>query len=362
MFNNLKSSRLLFTFILLTLLFSAFTALALAQGDVLTDPPKNYELVQGWYQGRATYYYEFGANSPATEDGQQVIPAPIYVLVTGFDAEGNPQPVEGQYNIVDVIPGDEGYSDLWQVNFVTVPDDYEANTITSAEQIFNGGYDITESEVLVNCPIVPKDSTLAEGGAPLVQGWYKGQEVHYFEFGQNTINTAPIYAFITGFDDNGDPVFVEGQHNVVDVIPGDGGYSTFWNVNLVQVPQGYEADSITSVEQILEGGYDITQAGLLVNCPILRTEEAMMAGESMESMEESDEAMADESMESMEESDTAMADESMAASEETPEELPATGGVQPASPLWIAFIAGGAVLAGLGLVLLVALGRKAQIN
>ncbi len=327
--------RLLFTFTLLVILLTAFTALAFAQGNVLTDPPQNYELTQGWYQGRETFYYDFGANTSATEDGQQVVPAPIYVLVTGFDAEGNPQVVEGQHNIVDVIPGDPGYSDLWQVTFVTVPEDYEANSITSAQQILDAGYEMTVPGVLVNCPLVPADSTLSEGGAPLVQGWYQGQEVYYFDFGQNTEATAPIYAFITGFDDSGAPVFVEGQHNVIDVIPGDAGYSAFWYVNLVMVPEGYEANTITSVEAVLASGYETVQPGLLVNCPVLRTAEAPAAEET--------------TMEAP-------------AAQETPTELPSTGGSSSVSLAWMALIAGGVLLAGAGLVLLLVLARKAGAN
>lgn len=285
------------------------TSLALAQGNVLNDPPKDYSLVQGWYKGRQTFYYDFGANSMATTDGQSVVPAPIYVLVTGFDADGNPQGVPDQHNIVDVIPGDPGYSDLWQVTFVTVPEDYQANSITSADDILNGGYDLTVSDIFVNCPVVPAGSTLAEGGASLVQGWYKGQEINYFDFGPNTQATAPIYAFVTGFDADGNPQFVEGQHNVIDVIPGDEGYSAFWFINLVQVPADYEANSITSVDEVLALGYDITQPGLLVNCPVLRTAEA------------------------------------------GPPELPTTGGVKSGFSLWGILIATGAILVSLGLFL-----------
>src|SRR5438552_1774483 len=36
-------------------------------GNVFTDPPKNYQLTQGWFQGRETFYYDFGSNS-ATND------------------------------------------------------------------------------------------------------------------------------------------------------------------------------------------------------------------------------------------------------------------------------------------------------
>jgi LPXTG-motif cell wall-anchored protein len=309
------SGKLLFIGGLLALLFIGFSALAFAQGNVLTDPPKNYELVQGWYQGRQTFYYEFGMNTSLTSDGQSVQPAPIYVLVTGFDADGNPQPVEGQHNIVDVIPGDEGYSDLWQVMFVTVPADYQANTITAAADVLSGGYEITEAGVFVNCPIVPAGSTLAEGG-DLVQGWYKGQEVYYFDFGPNTDKPAPIYAFVTGFDSDDNPQFVEGQNNVIDVIPGDEGYSAFWNVNLVVVPADYQANTITSADEVLAAGYDIMPTALLVNCPVVRTAEAMAGGES-----------------------------------ETPAQLPTTGGVNTNWMLWLALIGVGSVLTGLGAII-----------
>ena len=96
----------------------------------------------------------------------------------------------------------------------------------------------------------------------------RGQEISYFDFGPNIEATAPIYAFITGFDGDGNPQFVEGQNNVIGVIPGDTGYSAFWYVNLVQVPDDYAANSITSVADVLASGYDIVQPGLLVNCPV----------------------------------------------------------------------------------------------
>jgi len=266
---GITARKLVAILVLATLVFAASALPAAAQGQT-------YELTQGWYEGRQTFYYDFGANTQATEDGEQVITAPIYVPITGFDDEGNPQMVEGQYNIVGVVPGDPGYSDLWEVIFVTVPADYEANTFTSVEDILNSGYETTVPGVLVNCPIVPEGSTLAEGGAPLVQGWYEGEAIYYFDFGPHPRETAPIYAFITGFDDEGNPQFVEGQANVIGVIPGDPGYSDFWYVNLVTVPADYEANSITSVEEVMASGYEITQPGLLVNCPVLRTEEASM--------------------------------------------------------------------------------------
>lgn len=154
------------TLMLVFALLAAFASLALAQGNVLSDPPKNYTLVNGWYKGQAVSYYEFAANSATANGGAEIVPAPIYALITGFDADGNPQFVEGQNNIVDVIPGDTGYSAFWQVNLVTVPADYQANTFTSVEQVLNSGYEIVTPGLVVNCPVpeagLPDPSAMAD--------------------------------------------------------------------------------------------------------------------------------------------------------------------------------------------------------
>lgn len=102
-------------------------------------------------------------------------PAPIYVLFS----EGEDQPVPGQLNIVDVIPGDAGYNDFWRVVRVTVPSDYVANTATSLTEIEAADYPMEMTTTLVNCPIVPDGSTAAEGAGAdgLTQGWYRGEVV-----------------------------------------------------------------------------------------------------------------------------------------------------------------------------------------
>ena len=250
-------------------------------GNVFTDPPKTYQLTQGWFQGRETFYYDFGSNSATTNDAKSIAPAPIYVLVTGFDAGGKPQMVQGQRNIIDVVPGDAGYSDLWSVIFVTVPSGYVANTLKSADEVKASGYPMKPTDVLVNCPVVPLNSRLAEplnGSTEPTKGWYKGREVHYFDFGPNPAFTVPIFAFITGIGADGTPQFVAGQHNIIDVLPGQPGYSAFWDVNLVKVPAGYKANSITSADAVKKSGYEIVHPGIVVNCPVIRTADAMMGG------------------------------------------------------------------------------------
>lgn len=229
-------------------------------------PPKKYPLVNGWYQNQQVQYYDFGTNSALV--GGKILTAPIYVLITGMDAQGNPQMVSGQNNIIDVIPGDTGYSDLWQVNLVTVPSDYKANTIRSTAEVNNSGYPVQVTDNLVNCPVVPNGST-TETGKALTKGWHKGRPIYYFDFGANTDTAAAIYAFITGMDAQGNPQFVTGQHNIIDAVPGNADYTAFWQVTLVTVPSGYTADTLRSFSAVTASGYPMQATDNIVNCPVV---------------------------------------------------------------------------------------------
>jgi hypothetical protein len=70
---------------------------------------KTFDLVDGWVRQQAAEYYDFGMNSPLNAATNSVGVAPIYALVTAVTDAG-PQFVDGQHNIIDVVPGDAGYS------------------------------------------------------------------------------------------------------------------------------------------------------------------------------------------------------------------------------------------------------------
>jgi hypothetical protein len=250
-----------------------------ASATPTSQEPKEFKLVSGWYRDQQVKYYDFGANSPST--GGAVSVAPIWAFITGMDANGDPVFVEGQHNIVDAVPGDTGYSDLWQVNLVTVPGGYVADTIKSYDDLVASGYSITPTTIFVNCPIVPEGSTL-ESGKELVQGWYKGEEVFYPDYGPNPATAIPIYALVTGFDSAGAPQFVEGQSNIIDSVPGQTGYSAFWEVNLVTVPSGYVANTLKSAADVLASGYEIVKPGIVVNCPVVESPDPFTVGEAKE--------------------------------------------------------------------------------
>lgn len=248
--------------LIMALVFVAVSAFSVQAQGTLVAGGDEYPLTAGWYQGQSTYYYSFSNPIPSGDGGLTVTPAPIYVL---FHMNGDP--VAGQYNIVDVVPGDPGYSDLWQVHTVEVPNDYVANTATSYNDLVMAGYTITPTTIYVNCPIVAADSTLQYRDQALVQGWDDGNPVYYFDFGQNPEETAPIYVFFYG-----DGTMVPDQKNVIDTIPGEGDYSAFWRVHMVTVPDDYVANSAQSLSDIMAAAYTITPTDILVNCPVVRTE------------------------------------------------------------------------------------------
>ncbi len=224
--------------------------------------------------GEITQYYNF--------DVQPTAPAPIYVLFR----EGESAPVSGQLNIVDVIPGDQGYNDFWQVVKVTVPRNYVANGVTSLEEIETAGYGMETTNTIVNCPIVPEGSTatkrLGGGSAGLVQGWYRGQAVFYFAFEERALTStsggsvplSPIYVTFNINPDQpgGGPASgfktepgTSQTHNVVATLPANSGYSPLWIVNV------YDNADFGSVRNLATAqGARVKGAGVaLVNCPVV---------------------------------------------------------------------------------------------
>ena len=225
-------------------------------------------------EGEHIKYYNF--------DVQGTTPAPIFVLYRA----GETDPVRDQLNIVDVIPGQEGYNDFWQVLKVTVPANYLANTVTSLDEIRAKGYPIEPTTTIVNCPIVPEGSVarlrLQGGASTLTHGWYRGQVVAYFNFDEAPIEALPAgggvprAVILVSFTINPDQPLggpasgfkTEPQsqqtHNVADRLPGQNGYSPLWSVipwNNASFDTVHDLESATLAPSFPAAGN--------VNCPIV---------------------------------------------------------------------------------------------
>ena len=224
--------------------------------------------------GKPVRYYNF--------DVQSAAPAPLYVLYR----KGENQPVKGQLDIIDALPGERGYNDFHQVWTVTVPDDYQANSITNAAEIRDAGYQTQKTDALRNMPVVPDKSVartrLNGDSADLQRGWYRGRIVKYFSFseaslsaaGSDAVPVSPIYvAFNVNPDQpNGGPAsgfYTEAgskqTHNVVSTLPQDPTYSPLW---LVSVYDNNDWLTVRSLDTVTKAKI-LAVAVASVNCPIV---------------------------------------------------------------------------------------------
>ncbi|RUO96550.1 hypothetical protein BC936DRAFT_141851 [Jimgerdemannia flammicorona] len=243
--------------------------LALATGTLAGDPStlsnKTYTLYQAWDAGRMLWHYTFNVTSVSDSTPLKVAPTvPIYKFV--LNASDDPHNTT-QLSLIDFIPGDAGYSDLWQIVKVVVPQGLAV--VKSIDQlnllVTNKTATLYPTQIYVNCPVVGATSTLENPkDAEFVTGYYKGVNASWFDFGPNPNGnaTAPLYHVNTP----------NGIVELTDTVPGDAGYSAFWNIFT------YDASNsnvnFTSVTQLSNPTY----AKTLANCPVTKVGPAVANG------------------------------------------------------------------------------------
>lgn len=228
-----------------------------------------YTRILGWAQGQRVYYYNF---VNGIMGNLQTLPtAPLYYI----KASNSITAPDLQPSVIDVAPGDAGYSDLWSVNIVVVTNQQAAGTMMSLAAIntaVSSGYaTINPTNSLINGPVVGAGSTLQSQDAPkypLVQSYYKGQMAYWFNFGANPDMVLPILALVP----IGSSTPVPNQ-NIVALMPGQVGYTAFWWVETIPVAANYSAGTFTSVQQLATAPK--TPANVMVNCPIVQEDSAV---------------------------------------------------------------------------------------
>jgi len=225
-----------------------------------------YPVETGWLDGKTVRYYNMGTNTPLDPgDPSHVLISGVWVFAIDVNTDGSPVMLDGQDNILDSAPGDAIYSDLWRVFFVAPTVGYVPNSITSLEALNASGMLVEQRPMLVNCPFVPEGSSLRNDERPLKKGWVKDKQYFYFDFGQTNAEPGKLYVFVTGFNADGSPQLVAGQHFIFDSDRTTKGYSDFRQVYWVQVDGSYQADSIKSAKDIDPA--KITASTIVVNYP-----------------------------------------------------------------------------------------------
>ena len=229
--------------------------------------------------GERIEFYHFDVRTPT--------PAPIYVLT---DRRGDS--VAGQLPIFDLVPGDEGHNDFWQIHEARVIDaDYKPNAITSLEALAAAELETTATNDVLNCVMVPAGSIAGnrfDAGASRapMDGWYRDQVVKYFlfeglnstglvDFNGEVLNTPQMWGFFDN-DRDVDDGFAKDTatgdtHNVATRLPGDEGYSPLW---ILQIFKLDAFDRVTGLASALDQSRNeenlLELTGLLyINAPIV---------------------------------------------------------------------------------------------
>lgn len=188
-----------------------------------------------------------------------------YWLVGGTSATVNPvyffnlqngAPVQGQYPIIDVKPGDTGYTHFWEINNVTVPSTYTPNTIKSLATLNSakqaGLVTVKDAGRSLNGPLVAHNVRISVvNGEPAFQPvWYRTDiatmavfETNLPSGGPPTIgiwliqrdgDSCPLLEAVcnTDFNHDGD---VKDSNDLIDTYPGQPGYSPLWAVSILHV-------------------------------------------------------------------------------------------------------------------------------
>ena len=100
------------------------------------------------------------------------------------------------------------------------------------------------------------------------EGFYRGQVIEYLDFGPVKLKpgnkVAPLWSVTNGVDD---------QYNIIDVVPGQTGYSPLWAVKLVTWKDGVTPRKLTSAAAVRKalsaGQVTMKAAGIVVNCPLI---------------------------------------------------------------------------------------------
>ena len=219
-------------------------------------------------------------------DVRNQVPAPVYFF---FDRRDDL--ITTQLPVFDVLPGEEGYNDFWQVFQVRVLEsDYLANSLTSLQDILDGGHEIVSTEEVINAVMVPPGSRASrrfDVATPnaLHNGWYQGQIVKYLlfenasstaqvDFGGERINTPLMYGFFEN-DRNETEGFAidsatQATHNVFSSLPGLEGYAPLWAVQIFRLAVFDRVQDVASALE--ETGIEenlIIVPNLFVNAPIV---------------------------------------------------------------------------------------------
>lgn len=204
--------------------------------------------------GTRVFYWNFGPAPAST--------APLFYLADS-DAEGTLTKRDDHPGVIDVVPGQAGYSPFWRILLVPVTSAWSGERITSFTELQraqDAGLvgPAEETDRVVNCPVVHPDVRLEQAtGEPLAPSdvYYRGVRVPLFGVEALTVPGALPVADVYVLRREGGEPLDEGARRVdmtgdgdtndtngiFEVDPSQSSYTPLWRVVKVVVPEAYKS-------------------------------------------------------------------------------------------------------------------------
>ncbi|KAJ3212145.1 hypothetical protein HDU67_004015, partial [Dinochytrium kinnereticum] len=223
-----------------------------------------------WFGGRLAC---LAAAGPAANDRIRANPIVFLEYATGESA-GDP--------IVTALPCQPSYSDAWLRFTVVVPEDTAYNYYRDYAQIDGSDLDFKRAGFF-NYPIVAPGSKLSDisnHSLPIpdtFSAWFGGQKVYLFDFGaipqSNTLDHVKTTKAVAVFQQDEFSVPIKNGFSVIDSVPGDEGYTGFYDYKSVTT------ESLPFNTYRNSSGLPATkERNLFLNCPVVHVESSVYVG------------------------------------------------------------------------------------
>lgn len=209
------------------------------------------------------------------------------------------------------------FSAVWELHAVTVSSTYDptdlATRIDSELKVFTSPFvqKIIQTNIFMNCPVVPNGSTVDSGSRQPERAFFEGQLVSivFYDTEDGAFNPQALFKFEDSISGNTiestDPANPAGTaHLVASRLPGDPFYSAIWEVLTISVTDLSQANAslsaigsgvvlgstddlakLTARPQFINPdtgaprpGFSMQSAGIRLNCPVIEMESAPGSG------------------------------------------------------------------------------------
>ena len=257
--------------------------------EALPSSPQHYGDVTAYGNGRQMRMrFPPRINGQNQSDGDRH--ADLYILfdeTTGLPVTGQPPiaeaaPIGSALNVPDIDA--RKFSASWQIHVVTVASNYSpfspTERIDSVADVMQSSLvdRIYETNIHINAPVVPANSTIGPGFHAITPVWYDGQIILVMPCGIDDGGFSPQVLF--QFEDQTGAILpsAASPHLVLSRTPSDSFFSPLWEVWTVTVPNGFAVNTLDSSVAIRASGLPMRAAHIRLNAPVTAVETTTQSG------------------------------------------------------------------------------------